>query len=1037
MNLSAIFIRRPVATTLIMVSILVFGLAAYRGLPVSDLPSVDFPAILVLAQLPGADPETMASSVATPLERQFSTIAGVDQMTSTSTQGNTQITLLFNLNRNIDAAAQDVQAAISAAAPLLPPSLPSPPTYRKVNPADQPILYIALTSETMPLSAVSEYADTLIGQRISMVQGVAQVLIFGNKKYAVRIGLDPDALAVRQLGIDEVVGAVQQANVNLPTGILDGPDKAWTIHANGQLTQAAAYEPVIVAYRGGSPVRLRDVGVSLDSVENDKTAAWLVDREAIVLAIQRQPGTNTVRVSGDVLGLLPELREAIPASIEMEIVYERAESIRASVGEVQFTLVLALILVVLVIFLFLRNATATIIPSLALPMSIVGTFAVMYLLGYSLDNLSLLALTLSIGFVIDDAIVMLENVVRHLEMGKTPLQAAYDGSEEIGFTILSMTISLAAVFIPILFLGGIVGRLFREFAVTIGVAILISGAVALSLTPMAASLFLKRRTREPGRLYRWTEAAFERSVRFYDRWLVWSLDHPVITLLYSLAILLLSLLIAAILPKGFLPSEDAGQIVAFTEASEDISFQKMVEKQKQANRIMQETPAIETFVSVIGSVPGVPPNSGLIFARLKPMGQRPSAFEVVAGLRERLAQIPGIQAYPQVPPPIQLTGRVTRGLYQYALQGLDRDQLYQVSLQVEEALRGLPTLRDVSSDLNLSSPQLRVLVDRDEARSLGLTMFQIEDALYSAFGSRQISNIYTPTDTYQVILELQPRFRQDPDALRSLWLRGVPPLVAPGADVGQMVPLEAVAHFETGVGPLSVNHAGQIPAVTLSFNLPSGVSLGQAVEEIRGATAGMLPQGITAKFTGSAQAFQESLRSLGGLVVLAILVIYIVLGILYESFIHPLTILSALPFAGFGAVLSLWLFGYELNVYAFVGIVMLVGLVKKNGIMMVDFALEAEKGGADSRDAIHRACLVRFRPIMMTTVSALAGTFPIAVATGIGAESRRALGISVVGGLLFSQLLTLFVTPVIFVVLDRLRPSHRHRHQQETPPEGG
>lgn len=1022
MNLSAIFIRRPVATTLIMASILVFGAAAYRGLPVSDLPNVDFPAIMVIAQLPGADPETMASSVATPLERQLSTIAGVEQMTSTNTQGNTQISLLFALDRDIDAAAQDVQAAISAAVPLLPPSLPTPPTYSKVNPADQPILYIALTSSTLPLSEVSAYADTLMAQRISMVRGVAQVLVFGNKKYAVRIGLDPNALTSRSIGIDDVVAAVQAGNVNLPTGILEGPDKAWTIQNEGQLLRAADYDPLIVAYREGRPVRLRELGVAQDSVENDKTAAWLVDREAIVLAVQRQPGTNTVEVSDEVLALMPELRESIPASIEMELVYERAESIRASVDEVQFTLVLALILVVLVIFLFLRNVTATIIPSLALPMSIVGTFAVMYLLGYSLDNLSLLALTLSIGFVIDDAIVMLENVVRHLEMGKTPMQAAFDGAEEIGFTIVSMTISLAAVFIPVLFLGGIVGRLFREFAVTIGVAILISGVIALSLTPMAASRFLRQRRREPGKLYQWTERAFDRSLHLYDRILVWSLNHPVITLAYSFVVLLLTFAIAAILPKGFLPSEDVGQIMAFTEAAEDISFENMTARQQEVNRVLQAHPAMESFVSVVGSVPGVPSNSGLIFARLLPMEQREqSAFEVVGDLRQQLAQLPDIQTFPQVPPPIQLTGRLTRGLYQLQLQGLNRDELYEASQRVEGVLRGIPILRDVSSDLNLSSPQVRVSVDRDKARSLGLTMFQVEDALYSAFGSRQISNIYTATDTFRVILELQPQFRREPDALRLLWLRGTPALVAPEADVGQMVPLDAVATFETGVGPLSVNHAGQIPAVTISFNLPSGVSLGEAVGEIEGAIAPELPESVTSSFTGSAEAFQESLRSLGALVVLAILVIYIVLGILYESFIHPVTILSALPFAGFGAVFSLWLFGYELNVYAFVGIIMLVGLVKKNGIMMVDFALEAEKTGAGSKEAIHEACLVRFRPIMMTTVAALAGTFPIAVATGIGAESRRALGISVVGGLLFSQLLTLFVTPVIFVVLDRLR----------------
>lgn len=1017
MSVSSIFIRRPVATTLLMASLLVFGWAAFQRLPVADLPNVDLPAIMVFAQLPGADPENMAASVATPLERQFSTIAGIDQMTSSSTLGNTQITLLFDLDRDIDAAAQDVQAAIAAASPLLPTEMPSAPTYSKVNPADQPILYISLTSDTLPLRDVTEYANTVMAQRISMVSGVAQVLVFGNQKFAVRIELDPDALAYRSLGISDVVAAIQAANVNLPSGLIEGPEKAWYVDAQGQLENAAAYEDLVIAHREGRPVRLRDVGRAQDSVENVRTAGWYRDREAIVLAVQRQPGTNTIEVSDGVKALLPELREFIPASIDVQVVFDQAEIIRESVAEVEFTLILALVLVVVVIFLFLRSLRATIIPSLALPMSIVGTFAVIYLLGYSLNILSLLALTLSIGFVIDDAIVMLENIVRHQEMGKGRMRAAFDGAAEIGFTIVSMTISLAAVFIPVLFLGGVVGRLFREFAVTIAVAILFSGVVALSLTPMASSLFL-RPPRSRGRLYRASERIFERALRLYDRWLTWSLDHRFLTLAYSALVLVASGFLFFVIPKGFLPDEDTGQVLVFTQAAEDVSFERMRELQLQVNRVLLDHPAVYSFVSVIGSVPGVPPNSGIAFVQLKERDEREaSAFQVVTDLRAAFADLADVEAFPQIPPTIQLTGMLTTGQYQYTLLGLDRAQLYETAVRAEGELRRMPSLRDVSSDLQLSTPKLFVRVDRDRASSYGISMLQIEDALFSAYGTRQISNIYTPRDTYRVILELGPEFRRDPEALTDLWIGTAPS----EGGFPEMIPLSAVATIDRGVGPLSVNHFGQLPAVTLSFNLAPGASLGDAVDVIRERIDPLLPETVTSSFAGTAETFQESFQDLVWLAILAVLVIYVVLGILYESFIHPITILSALPFAGFGALVTLLLFGRELDVYSFVGIVMLVGLVKKNGIMMVDFALEAEKRGADSREAIHQACLVRFRPIMMTTVAALAGTFPIAVAVGMGAESRRALGLAVVGGLLFSQFFTLLVTPVLFLVLDRFR----------------
>ncbi|BDG01262.1 efflux RND transporter permease subunit [Anaeromyxobacter oryzae] len=1029
MSLSTPFIRRPVMTTLVMAGILAFGSAAYRLLPVSDLPNVDFPTIQVSAALPGASPETMASSVATPLERQFTTIAGLASMSSTSTLGATQITLQFDLSRNLDAAAQDVQSSISAASRQLPPNLPTPPTYQKVNPADMPILYLALTSQTLPLSQIDEYGETLMAQRISSVPGVAQVQVFGSQKYAVRIQLDPQQLVSRGLGIDEVASAVEAANVNLPTGTLYGPTKAVTVQATGQLTEAAQYAPLVVAWRNGSPVRLSDVGRAQDSVENDKTAAWYATHHgtsrSIVLAIQRQPGTNTVEVAGAVKRLLPQMETQLPRSVNVAVLFDRSLPIEASVHDVKLTLVLTLLLVVGVIFLFLRNVRATVIPSLALPMSIVGTFAVMWLLGFSLDNLSLMALTLSVGFVVDDAIVMLENVVRHVELGEPPREAALKGAREIGFTIVSMTISLSAVFIPVLFMGGIVGRLFHEFAVTIGVAILVSGFVSLSLTPMLCARLLRERSeRPPGRFYRVTERGFDAMLAAYGRGLRWSLDHRrAVVAVTALALVAMIPLFAAV-PKGFLPSEDTGQIFAFTEAAQGVSWEAMAQHQLALTEIGIQDPAVEGLMSSAGARGASGSNTGVMFMRLGPRGQRPSVDRIIERLRPKLMQVPGIRAYLQNPPPIRIGGQLTKSQYQVTLQDPDTAELYKAAPQLEARMRKLAGLRDVTSDLQLTSPQVTLDIDRDRAASYGVSPQTIEDALYTAYGSRQVSTIYTPVNEYQVIVELEPRYQADPAALRLLQVR---------APSGQLVPLESLARLVPGVGPLSVSHSGQLPAVTISFNLDPGASLGTAVSEVNAAAHEILPPTVTTRFQGIADAFQSSLSGLGWLLLLAVLVIYLVLGILYESYIHPITILTALPFAGFGALLTLLLFRTELSIYAFVGVIMLVGLVKKNGIMMIDFAIGERARGRGAREAIEDACRIRFRPIMMTTLAALMGTLPIALGFGAGSESRRPLGLSVVGGLLFSQLLTLFVTPVFYVYMEELsewlaRIRHRRLH---------
>ncbi|WP_243544205.1 efflux RND transporter permease subunit [Pseudodesulfovibrio tunisiensis] len=1013
MSLSALFVRRPVMTTLVMATILIFGIMAYLRLPVSDLPNVDFPTIEVRAELSGANPETMASSVATPLEKQFSTIAGLDSMTSINNLGSTRITLQFDLDRNIDDAALDVQSAITTALRRLPDDMTSTPSFRKVNPADSPILYLSLSSPTMRLSDVNEYAENFMAQRISMINGVAQVMVYGSQKYAVRIQLDPERLASRGLGVDQVAEAVRKGNVNLPVGTVAGPAREYIVRSSGKLVSAKDYRPLIVAWRNGSPVRLSDVARVFDSVAQTKRRNWYNDTPSLVLAIQRQPGSNTVQVVESVRALLPTFQAQLPEAVRLNVLYDRSQSIKESVADVKFTLMLTVGLVVLVIFLFLRKLSATAIPSLALPMSVIGTFAVMYLAGFSLNNISLMALTLSVGFVVDDAIVMLENIVRHTEMGKSRLEAVLDGSREIAFTIVSMTLSLAAVFLPVLFMGGIVGRLFHEFAVTICAAILISGFISLTLTPMLCNLILRPGVpNHPGRAFRAIEAGFESMRRFYRVSLDWTIRHHRLTMFVSVLVFVATVVLFRAIPKGFLPSEDTGRLQASTEAEQGVSFDIMTMRQKKLMRIVAADPAVDSFMSVVGGGgPNRGNNSGRLMITLKPREEREhDADQVLQRLRGKLSQVPGIRVFLRNPPPIRIGGRASKGQYQYTLQSPNTAELFRVAAVMEERLRELAELQDVTSDMEFSNPELNVRIDRDKASALGVSAYQVEDALATSFGNRKVSSIYAATDTYDVIMELAPEYQADPEALSMLTVHSAN---------GKQVRLGTLATWDIGVGPLSVNHSGQLPSATLSFNLHPGVSLGDAVDKVDALARDVVPPSISTSFQGEAQAFQRSMTGMWLLLILSILVIYIILGILYESFVHPLTILSGLPSAGVGALATLMVFGVDLNIYGFVGIIMLIGIVKKNAIMMIDFAVEAQRGqGMDARSAIREGALIRFRPIMMTTMAALMGTLPIALGMGAGAEARRPLGLAVVGGLLVSQLLTLYFTPVYYMYLD-------------------
>jgi HAE1 family hydrophobic/amphiphilic exporter-1 len=1013
MNVSRIFIERPVATSVLFFCILFFGWLAFNKLPVNDLPNVDFPTITVTARLPGANPEIMANAVAQPLEREFSRISGVDEMTSSSTNGSTRITLTFSLARDIDSAAQDVQTAISQAIRRLPADMPDPPTLRKLNPADAPILILALSAEHVPMQKLDEFADVHIAQRFSTINGVAQVQVFGSQKYAVRLFLDPNALAKRGLGLDRVVSAIRDANSNLPSGTLQGKARNYTVKSDGKLERAADFNPLIIAYKDGNPVRFSDIGRAEDSVENEKVRSWYNGKRALILATYRQPGSNTVEVVSKLREMIPDIERELPAGATLNVLNDRSEFIRDSIHEVNFTLVLSIVLVVLVILGFLRNLRATLVTALILPASVLGTFAVMSLLGYSLNNLSLMAITLAVGFVVDDAIVVLENITRHMEMGKDRLQASLEGAREIGMTVVTMTVSLSAVFLPILFMEGMVGRLFREFAVTVGVAVLISGVVSLSITPMLCSITL-RHDEKHGWLFNLSERMFDAVRDGYASSLRWTLNWQGSVLLLSAGVLVAMGWLYDQVAKGFIPRQDTGVIFANSRAREGVTFNDMMRHQQAVAAAIQKNENVEAVMSTVGQGVGgvVGDNVGRFIIRLKPRAERTvTADEVIQQIRRDTARLQGVRVFLSNPPAIRIGGTLSTSDYQFVVTGTELQSLYRPAQELEARMRALPLLQDVSTNLELRNPEIQVRILRERAASLGVTSQQIELALFNAFGGRQVSTLFGASDQFDVRLEIDRRYQTDINAMETIFIQ------APG---GAMVPLSVVAEVKSGVGPVSVAHLGQMPAVILSFNLAPGVSVGDAVAAVEEVAAEVLPPGIGTVFTGSAKAFQEAFRTLPLLLMVTVILIYMILAILYEHYGHPFTILTALPFAGFGALATLLMFNEELNIFSFVGIILLIGLVKKNGIMMIDFALQIQREhGTKPVDAIVEACRVRFRPIMMTTMAAILGTLPIALGYGAGAETRRPLGIAVVGGLVFSQLLTLYVTPVFYVALER------------------